>query len=290
MSNSGKIILYPNAQRDVGFAMTQRVGEMLRKRGKRTVFCPVFDDGAATCTPPPGFDVAAIEDELPNAEMIISFGGDGTILRAARAAADMGVPILGINLGRKGFIAEIEAGDIGLIDEAVEKGFAIDNRMTLDVELIRGGETVYRDFALNDVVIRGDNKVIDLMIFGDGQRISHFSGDGTVIATPTGSTAYSMAAGGPIVEPGAENIIVTPICAHTLEGKSFVLASDRRVVVEIGYRRSNPAYMSVDGGEHVSIFCGDAIKICKSERYVRLVRLSSVSFYKKVSEKLGERP
>jgi NAD+ kinase len=98
-----------------------------------------------------------------------------------------------------------------------------------------------------------------------------------------------MAAGGPIVEPTAHNIIITPICAHTLEAKAFVLISDRRVSVEIGYRKHNPAYMSVDGGEHISIQCGDIINVCKSVRFTRLVRLSSRSFYKKVSEKLGEK-
>ena len=290
MNDSGRIILFPNAQRDIGFEMTRRVGEMLKKRGKLAVFCPVFDNDSAACIPPPGLQTVAIEDEIASAEMIITFGGDGTILRAARAAADLGVPILGVNLGGKGFIAELEAEDVNMIDKAITDGFKIENRMMLDVEVMRDGNIICRDFALNDAVIKGDNKVIDLMLFGDGQRISHFSGDGAVIATPTGSTAYSMAAGGPIVEPAAHNIIVTPICAHTLEAKSFVLVSDRRVSVEIGYRKRNPAYMSVDGGEHFSIQSGDVITVCKSDRYTRLVRLSRRSFYKKVSEKLGERP
>ena len=288
MNNNKKIILCPNVQRDIGFEMTRRVGEMLKKHGILTVFCPVFDNGSAACIPPPGFKTVAIEDELSSAEMIITFGGDGTILRAARAAADTGVPILGVNFGGKGFIAELEAEDIELIDKAISDGFKIENRMMLDVEVMRDGKTICRDFALNDAVIKGDNKVIDLMLFGDGQKISHFSGDGAVIATPTGSTAYSMAAGGPIVEPAAHNIIITPICAHTLEAKSFVLVSDRRVSVEIGFKKHNPAYLSVDGGEHISIQSGDVVNVSKSEKYARLVRLSSMSFYKKVSEKLGE--
>ena len=290
MNNDKKIILYPNMQRDIGFEMSRRVSEMLRKHGKPTVFCPVFDNDSSACIPPPGLETVAIEDELPSAEMIITFGGDGTILRAARAAADLGVPILGINLGGKGFIAEIESEDVDLIDKAITEGFKIENRMMLDVEVTRDGNVIHGDFALNDAVIKGDNKVIDLTLLGDGQRISHFSGDGAVIATPTGSTAYSMAAGGPIVEPAAHNIIVTPICAHTLEAKSFILVSDRRVSVEIGYRKQNPAYMSVDGGEHISIQSGDIINVYKSEKYARFIRLSSRSFYKKVSEKLGERP
>jgi len=289
MSDKRIIILYPNAERDPGFELTSKVNEMLTKSGKQTVFCPFFEDDSAQTILPPGFVIATLDDELPRAEMIITFGGDGTILRAARAAADWGAPILGINLGGKGFMAELEVEDVGMVDIASAGGYKIENRMMLDISVIRDGESIYENFALNDVVIKGSNKVIDLTLFGDGQKISHFSGDGAVIATPTGSTAYSMAAGGPIVEPSAQNIIITPICAHLLEARSFVLVSDRRVSVEIGYRKHNPAYMSVDGGDNTSIQSGDVINVGKSERYTRLVRLSSRSFYKKVSEKLGEK-
>jgi NAD+ kinase len=289
LRESKKIILYPNAGHDAGFEMTRKVGEILEKYGRSIVFCPLFIDDECINTLPPGFKISDIEAELPSAEMIVTFGGDGTILRAARAAADLGVPILGINLGGKGFMAELEADDIGLIERAAIGSYKLGRRMMLDVEVVRGNETICRDFALNDVVIRGDNKVIDLTLFGDGQRISHFSGDGAVIATPTGSTAYSMAAGGPIVEPAALNIIVTPICAHALETKAFVLISDRRVSVEIGYKKQNPSYMSVDGGNHVSVQSGDVINVHKSEKCTRFVRLSDMSFYKKVSEKLGEK-
>lgn len=289
MSDEKTIILYPNADRDFGFEMTRKVGDMLRLRGRRTVICPMFEEDTQAVSAPQGFETAELESELPSAEMIITFGGDGTILRAARAAADLGVPILGINMGGIGFIAELEVDEIGLIESVASGGYKIENRMMLDVEVIREGETACRDYALNDIVLRGDNKVIDLTLFGDGQKISHFSGDGAVIATPTGSTAYSMAAGGPIVEPSAHNIIVTPICAHVIETKSFVLVSDRRVSVEIGTRKHSQAYMSVDGEARVSIQNGDVVNICKAERYTRLARISNTSFYKKVSEKLGEK-
>ena len=289
MSDQKKIILYPNPDRDIGYNMMRRVGDMLKNCSKQIVFCPVFDDDESAKIPPPGFEAAELADMLPSAEMIITFGGDGTILRAARAAAGLDVPILGINLGGKGFIAELEIDDIVLIDSVATGEYEIEDRMMLDVEVFRGGESVCRDYALNDVVIRGDNKVIDLTLFGDGHRISHFSGDGTVIASPTGSTAYSMSAGGPIVEPAAHNIIVTPICAHVLETKSYVLVSDRHVSIEIGYKKRNPAYMSVDGGDHIGIQSGDVVDVYKSEKITRLVRLSNRSFYKKVSEKLGEK-
>jgi len=289
MDSQKKIILYPNAQRDIGYKETEKICEMLEKLGRRPVVCPVFEEDIATGVPHAGFETSKLEVELPFAEMIITLGGDGTILRASRAAAAYAVPILGINMGGKGFMAELEIGEIRQVESAAKGDFRIGSRMMLDVEVLRDDEKLCSDFALNDVVIKGDNKVIDLMLYGDGQRISRFSGDGAVIATPTGSTAYSMAAGGPIVEPAAHNIIVTPICAHVLEAKSFVLVPDRCVSVGIGDKNRNPAYMSVDGGNHVSIQSGDVINIRKSERFTHFVRLSNKSFYKKVSEKLGEK-
>jgi len=284
-----KIILYPNVENDPRFEMTCRVGEILKSSNRHTVLCPAFSDESTTIAPPTGYHFSIIEEELPDAEMIITFGGDGTILRAARAAADFGIPILGINLGGKGFMAELEAEDIKLLKSVVEGNYQIETRIMLDAEVQSGENTIYSDFALNDIVIRGEHKVIDLTIFGDNQKITHFHGDGTVIATPTGSTAYSMSAGGPIVDPAAKNIIITPICAHILEARSFVLELGRIVTVEIGSKKYNPAYISVDGGDPIHIKNGDIVKIFKSNRNTQLVRLSDKSFYRKVSEKLGER-
>ena len=290
MHNDKTIILCPAVSRDIGFEMTRKVGEMFEKRGRRYVVCPLFDGETNGDAPLSAIKTAKLEDEVFSAEMIVTFGGDGTILRAARAAADLGVPILGINMGGKGFMAELEVGELEMIDSAAAGSYEIEKRMMLDAEVVRGGASVCRDFALNDIVLRGDNKVIDLTLYGDGQIISRFSGDGAIVATPTGSTAYSMAAGGPIVEPSAHNIIVTPICAHVLEAKPYVLVSDRRVSIEVGYEKHSPAYMSADGCERVEIHSGDIIYVQRSAKYTSLVRLSDRSFYRKVSEKLGERP
>ncbi|MDR2569800.1 MAG: NAD(+)/NADH kinase [Oscillospiraceae bacterium] len=284
-----KIILYPNIENDDCFKMTCQVGDILHNNGWQTVLCPAFVGENEEITPLSGYVFSELENELSTAEMIITLGGDGTILRAARTAADAGVPILGINLGGKGFMAELEADDIGRLSNVAAGEYKIDTRVMIDVEVVRNEEVINCDFALNDVVVKGDNKVIDMTIFGDNQKITHFSGDGVVVATPTGSTAYSMSAGGPIVDPAAKNIIITPICAHILEARSFVLVQERIVTVEIGYKKSNPSYISVDGGDHINIQSGDTVKVYKSKRNTKLVRLSDKSFYRKVSEKLGER-
>lgn len=281
-------MLCPNLSRDKDLQLTKKVNDMLQACDVSVIVCPVFDD---ECVMPVcvGMDVSTLERELDHADMMITFGGDGTILRAARAAADKSLPILGVNMGAKGFMAEIEQEDIGCIPKAICGDYVIDRRMMLDVELIRDGTIIYSDFALNDVVVAGITKVIDLTLFGDGQTISHFSGDGAIVATPTGSTAYSMAAGGPIIEPCADNIIVTPICAHVLAAKSFVMASDRRVSVELGTVKANPAYLTVDGGGYLNLTSGDLINVRKSSKETLLVQLSNRSFYRKVSEKLGEK-
>ena len=288
MDSKKMIILCPNVSRDPGFEMARRVKDLLEVRSRRAIICPMFDD-ADDGAIPPGFETRELEGVVSDAEMIITFGGDGTILRAARTAAEFGIPILGVNMGGKGFMADLEIGEIDLIGKAASGTYDIESRMMLDAEVVRNSRTVYRDFALNDIVLRGDNKVIDLTLFGDGQVISRFSGDGAIVATPTGSTAYSMAAGGPIVEPSAHNIIITPICAHVLEAKPFVLVSDRSVSIEVEYKRHSNAYMSADGCEQVGVQSGDVINVRKSARITRLVRLSDRSFYRKVSEKLGEK-
>jgi NAD+ kinase len=286
MNSLRKIILYTNASSDVGYKKTRQVGEIMQKNGFETVLCPAYISENTNAEPPSGYTFFELKAELATAEMIITFGGDGTILRAARAAADIGVPILGINMGGKGFIAELEADDIELLKTVATDDYTIESRMMLDVEAQRDGVVIYRDFALNDVVVKGDNKVIDMAIYGDRQRITQFSGDGAVIATPTGSTAYSMSAGGPLVEPTAKNIIITPICAHVLEAKSFVLVAGRVVTIDLSHKKSTPAYVSIDGGDHISIQRGDIIKVNKSERFTQLVRLSNRSFYHKISSKL----
>ena len=284
-----RIILFTNLESDANFEVTRQVADTLKNNGWEIVLCPAIFDETATVSPPPGYTFSHIDDELSNAEMIVTLGGDGTILKAARSAADLSVPILGINLGGKGFMAELEADDVHLLNVAINGEYNIERRIMIDVQLLRDENVIWHDYALNDIVIKGDNKVIDMTIYGDNQRITHFTGDGVVIATPTGSTAYSMSAGGPIVDPAAKNIIITPICAHVLEARSFVLLSGRVVTVDIGYKKANPAYISVDGGKHVNIQSGDIVRVLKSEKSTQLVRLSDKSFYRKVSEKLGER-
>jgi len=280
------IALCPNPTRDHDLALTVEVKRRLEAHGVLVSICPLFYF-IPEPELPPELEQTELEQALQTAELIICMGGDGTILHMAQPAARRGIPILTVNLGRKGFIAEVEAKDIDeLIRIAVSGPYKIQERMMLDVGVERGGKVVYQELALNDAVIVGIARMIDIAVFGDGQMISSFSGDGIIVCTPTGSTAYSMAAGGPIVEPSAENITITPICAHALIAKPFVLAPERKVTVNVSNLEGKLAYLAVDGGSY-SLQNGDVITICKSNYRTKLVKASNKSFYEIVNEKLN---
>jgi NAD+ kinase len=198
------------------------------------------------------------------------------------------VPIIGVNLGTVGFLAELECCDITRLITAAEGNYTPSPRMMIKVELERGGKTIFSDYALNDVAIHGITQTIHMVAQGDGRRIIEFSGDGLVVSTPTGSTAYSMSAGGPLVEPTAENIILTPICAHALAARSFVLAPDRVVTVNISCIRGRSAIISVDGGRF-DVQDGDVLRVRKSGYQTVLAHVGYKGFYDIVFEKLGER-
>ena len=276
-----KVLLCPNVLRDTDLTVTKQVDAMLTEFGAKTVLCPLSDGDEN--------ELHNITLQASDADMVVTFGGDGTILKTARAVAEYEVPIIAVNMGDMGFMAELEPNEIDGIRRVMDGDYKIVSRIMLDVSLSRDGETIFEDFALNDIVIKGINKVITLELFGDDNAIASFTGDGAVIATPTGSTAYSMSAGGPIVEPDASNIIITPICPHVLTAKSFVLAPERVVRVVLGGRKVNTTVMTVDGQDITSFKEGDELVVKVSKRQARFISLSNRSFYKKVYEKLGER-
>jgi NAD+ kinase len=282
-----RVLLCTNVKRDPGYALTQKVARLICDAAE-IIVCPMFEDGGEP-DELPGYKTMPLCGALPGADLAVTFGGDGTILSVAREAAPYSVPILGVNMGSKGFMSDIEADEIELIPKAVRGEYFLERRMLADVALRRGGEVIHTDFALNDVVVGGVTKLIDVSIYGDGEIITRFHGDGVVVATPTGSTAYSMAAGGPIVEPGEQSLIITPVCPHVLAARSFVLSADRRVTVEVGDEKPNPAYLAVDGRGTVELLSGDLIEVTKSKMGAVFARVGKKGFYRKVSEKLGEK-
>ena len=283
-----KILLCPNQNKKKSAELTKSVYDRLISLGASPVVCPLFEDEDCTGIGG-GMECKSLETALDDADLIIAFGGDGTLLRAARAATHSGVPILGVNLGTLGFMAEIEPDSLHLIDKVVAGEYTVEKRMMLDVSVERNGETVFFDYALNDIVVGGIARIIDLTVYSDGREMTKYKGDGVIVATPTGSTAYSMSAGGPIVEPTAENIIITPSNAHVMLAKSFVLAPQRKVTVELGRLRSRRAYTAADGRRSFDLMSGDKVHIKRSNYETKLVRVTDMSFYELVGKKMGDK-
>lgn len=286
-----KIVLSPNPYRDRGLRAAQSARRILEGAGAQTAICLPFDlDQGSRLELPPGVALGRLEEEMQDADVLVCFGGDGTILHAAHEANARGIPILGINLGSIGFMAELEHGELSLLSRLAGGKFGIERRMMLDVSVRREGHCVFSDQALNDAVLTKGAvaRVLDLEVTGDRVVISSFAGDGLVVATPTGSTAYSMAAGGPIVEPTAENIIIAPICAHSLHAKPFVLGANRTVGVRLAPGGKKAAYLSVDGGRAFRVQPGDWVECRRSRQATQLVKLTGRSFYERINQKLGK--
>ena len=250
--------------------------------------CPVFGAHDASVIPD-DVELTAWSAVTGSAALFIVIGGDGTILHTARYLNHTKTPMLGVNLGTKGFMASLEPENIELILEAAAGNYSSSFRMMIDVELIRNGEVIYADVGLNDAVIHGMGDCIKLTAWCDGERIMSYSGDGIIISTPTGSTGYSMSAGGPIVEPEAKNFIVSPICAHYIGSRSFVLSSDHCITVKAEKLHDRRAYVSVDGTDGFELANEDIVIVRSSSKLANLIYLGERSFYDSTFEKLQYR-
>lgn len=285
-----KIVLSPNPYRDRGLKAAQAAKKVLEDKGAEVAVCLPFDfEDSGNVVLPAGIELKDLQSELDDTDILVCFGGDGTILHTARDASPRNIPVLGVNMGSVGFMAELEQNELHLLERLLTKDYKIECRMMLDVSVKREGKRVFSETALNDaVIVKGAvARMLDLEVTGDRSVISSFSGDGVVIATPTGSTAYCMAAGGPIVEPTSENTIMAPVCAHSLHAKPFVLDSRRTVGIRIAPGSRKTAYLSVDGGKAFRVLPGDWVECRKSRQQTRLVRLTGRSFYELIHTKLG---
>lgn len=279
------IAICPNPFRDSELKYTRQAAEMLRAAGYETAICPVFAEDAPQMIPE-DIKATTLDAVRSRCSLVVVIGGDGTILSAARQLHNADIPILGVNLGSKGFMAALEPEHMQLIVKAAAGEYTVSRRMMLDIELERGGEIIYRDKALNDVVLHGYGDCIRLTAWCAGDRITSFSGDGIILSTPTGSTGYSMSAGGPIVEPEASAIIVSPICAHMMSARSYVLSASHDVSVLAEKLHGRRAYISVDGNSVMDLTNGDLLRVRRSERCILMADMGLKSFFDLAFEKL----
>ena len=281
-----KVILTPNPYRDKNFQTVRTAMQILQESGVEVKLCLPFEVDRMYDLPS-DLRFSRLDKELPTASAVVCFGGDGTILHMAKAATRQGVPILGVNIGTMGFMAELESSELSALRQLATDDYEIDNRMMLDVTVHRDRDIIFHDLCLNDAVVTKGAvaRIVHLEVKCDGVQVMECGGDGIIVATPTGSTAYSLSAGGPIVEPEAHSILLTPVCAHDV-GSRCIVASDKRVItVGLTKNARRNAFLSVDGGKALRINIGDVVTVRKSNLATKLVRLKNRSFYDVVNLK-----
>lgn len=277
--------LITNEVKDPEGFYTRKITAYLAAHGGKVVCTEHAASYPKLCKP----DLA--KPEVP--DCILVLGGDGTLLRAARNLLNQDIPLLGINLGTLGYLAEVE---IAAIEEALDKlladRFTQEERMMLEGQ-VRRQDMTEQNYALNDIVISrcGSLQVLTFQIYVNGQFLNSYSADGMIVATPTGSTGYNMSAGGPIVEPGASLLLLTPICPHTLNTRSIVLAPDDEIRIEIprgkdGQRQTVEA--SYDGSHKVRLQTGDSIVIRRADKTTGILKLNTESFLTVLHKKMSE--
>jgi len=231
----------------------------------------VLDKHAANAVARAGSARSEIAEKV---DLMVVLGGDGTLLAVARAIGSRPVPILGVNLGTLGFLAEISQEELfSTLDEALAGGCQVEPRMRLEVSVARAGEVVGHYLALNDAVLARTalSRMVDLEARADGVPVTTYTGDGLIVSTPTGSSAYSLSAGGPLVLPGVEAILLTPICPHTLTQRPLVLGHGSNVEVTVHNTRGGDVQLTVDGQVGSELCEGDRVTVRRSEHPARLL-------------------
>ncbi len=281
-----KVIITPNPYRDKNFQTVRQAMQVLQEAGVEVKLCLPFEVDR-TYDLPKDLRFSRLDRELPGASMVICLGGDGTILHMAKTATRQNVPILGVNIGTMGFMAELESSEISQLQRIAAGDYTIDERMMLDVTVHRDRDIIFHDICLNDAVVTKGAvaRIVHLSVCCDGVQAMECGGDGIIVATPSGSTAYSLSAGGPIVEPDAHSILITPICAHDVASRCIVSSEKRVITVGISRNARRNAYLSVDGGKAIRLNMGDVATIRKSNLATKLVRLKDRSFYDVVNAK-----
>ncbi len=229
----------------------------------------------------PNVSVADHAGSYAGAELVVVLGGDGTLLRAAEMVRDVGVPLLGINLGHVGFLAEADRDDVhSTVRKIVDRSWTVEERMTLEVEVSVDGKSIWSDWALNEASVekRSRERMLELVLEIDDRPLSTWGADGIVMATPTGSTAYAFSAGGPVVWPGVDALLLVPISAHALFARPLVLDHNSRVAVELLSRTGAQAVVWCDGRRSFDIPSSARIEVRRSNAPVRLARLTTAPF------------
>ena len=272
--------LITNAGKDPDQIYTKRIAEYIRSHG-----------GNAVCVD--GEKPVSEQVTVSQPDCVLVLGGDGTLLRAARNMMDKDIPLLGINLGTLGYLAEVESSNLeSALDQLLQDDFTREERMMLVGRVEKQGVSE-ENYALNDIVISrcGTLQILTFQIYVNGQFLNSYCADGIIVATPTGSTGYNMSAGGPIVEPCARLLLLTPICPHTLNTRSIILAPEDEIRIEIPQGRDGQMQTveaNFDGSHKITLQTGDHIVIRKAVRTTGILKLNTESFLAVLHKKMSE--
>ena len=280
-----RFLIITNKEKDSDNIFTNKIAAYIEKSGKQVVLCQVSASQEDT-------DIHAL---LEGVECAIVLGGDGTIIHTANDLMRQGIPILGVNLGTLGFLAEVEEANIlTALDRLFQDDYRIESRLMLEGEIrySRKGEESIIGYALNDIVIsrKGFSRIISLGIYLNDELVDNFEGDGVIISTPTGSTAYNLSAGGPIASPKACIMIITPICPHSLSPRSIVVSAEDTVRVTVGKSKKTQeaeASATYDGQKVIDLGTDDIILIKKAQYDTKLIKLNQTGIFEILRSKLG---
>ena len=284
-NNMKHFLIITNAYKDAELKLTNALAAYIETKGGSSQCFVSNGEDVQTAAPMP-------EEIAPQTDCVLVLGGDGTLIRAATRLVDSGIPMIGVNLGTLGYLCELEENNVfAAIDQLMAGEYMIEQRMMLSGYGIKEGLEVGSGLAFNDIVIHrtGALSIVSLIVYVNGEYLNTFRADGIILSTPTGSTGYNMSAGGPIVDPKAQMILITPINAHNLNSRSIVIGAEDEVVIEIGKRRSQKdetVEVSFDGDNAVKLKVGDRFMIRKAKDTAHICKLSNKSFLEILSKKM----
>ena len=280
-----KVFLVPNLDKEHTVSCVEKVCRQLTQQGvscwMESCFEPAFSHLPLT--------FEKFEPALESCDVVITVGGDGTILHTAKSVMQYKKPILGINTGRLGFLATLEMHQLDRLEGLITRDYRVEERMLLEIfhYSVAGCRHYY---ALNDAVLsKGSSHIIDFDLYCGNDLVVRYTANGVIVATPTGSTAYSLSAGGPIVSPFAQAMVMTPICPHSLTGRSMVFGAQEKLSLRINEKNTGEAFLEIDGETNISVSQGDEIVIGRAEEKIKLINIGNRPFYDIVNQKIMKR-
>lgn len=275
------IVIIPNETKDYELTVTKKLVNELKSRVN--IYMEKTFEGRI-----PDINTTEESKLFDNADCVIVLGGDGTILRAAEPCGKKNIPIMGINLGKVGFMTEIKVEEISEACNALLNGsYIIEKRMMMSIYVIKNEQVCGHFHALNDVVLSKDEaSMILIEMYAGDEKVNQYKADGLIISTPTGSTGYSLSAGGPVADPLTELFVASPICAHELHARPAVLSADKTVILTLDSELGHEALVTVDGNVKDKITVSDKVVIEKSKHSIGIIKIGKQSFYDVLIEKL----